>query len=224
MTAVVPRTQIAPRPLFCPIAHLHRDREVAEAVRAGRFTHAGVTRHLGREPDWLGAPLPDDEEWRIEWSKFYYGLDLAHAFRESGDPGFLRAWERLVRSWIRGVPVGADSSDVAARRITNWLYAWDAFAVAPGFPGLDEGLADELLASIAVEATYVGANLTPERNHRTLELYALFLVVAQTCSCWTSEPADPSLFTATNTCSRVSLIAYTLQNQFKTSWKPGFLF
>jgi hypothetical protein len=162
--------RVAPRPLFCAIEHLHRDRSVADSVRAGTFTHAGITRSLGTEPDWLGAPLPEDDEWRIEWVKFYYGLDLAHAYRETGDPGYLAAWERLVRSWIRSVPAGHDASDVTARRIQNWLYAWDAFGA------LGEEFATELVASIAEQTAHVRANLTHERNHRTLELHALFLV------------------------------------------------
>jgi hypothetical protein len=160
----------APRPVFCAIEHLHRDRAVADAVRSGEFTHAGITRRLGTEPDWLAAPLPQDEEWRIEWVKFYYGLDLAHAFRETGDTAYRTAWERLVRSWIRTVPAGRDSADVTARRIQNWLYAWQALGE------LDEDFAAELGASIALQAAHVHAQLTPERNHRTLELYALFLV------------------------------------------------
>ena len=168
--ATAAHVRVAPRPLFCAIEHLHRDRGVADSVRAGTFTHVGVTRRLGTEPDWIGAPLPEDDEWRIEWVKFYYGLDLAHAYRETGDAGYLAAWERLVRSWIRTVPAGHDSSDVTARRIQNWLYAWDAFGA------LDEGFATELVASIAEQAAHVRANLTHERNHRTLELHALFLV------------------------------------------------
>ena len=171
-----PRPLLAPRPLFCAIEHLHRDRAVADAVRAGRFTHCGVTRAVGTDPDWLGAALPEDEEWRIEWVKFYYGLDLAHAFRETGDAGYLHAWERLVRSWLEQVPPDRDASEVAARRIQNWLYAWGSFASAPDFPGLSPGLADELLASLAAQAAHVRTTLTPERNHRTLELYALFLL------------------------------------------------
>ena len=58
--------------------------------RAGRFTCAGETRELGTEPDWLGADLPADEEWRIEWVKFYYGLDLAHAYRDDRRPALPR--------------------------------------------------------------------------------------------------------------------------------------
>ena len=35
---------------------------------------------------------------------------------------------------------------------------------------------ETVLRSIDEQAAYVRANLAPERNHRTLELYALFLV------------------------------------------------
>jgi glycosyltransferase involved in cell wall biosynthesis len=166
----------APRPVFCVTAHERRDLGVAQAVSEGRFTFAGVTCELGTVPDWLGAALPPDEEWRIEWSKFYYARDLAFAFAETGDVHFLRAWERLVDSWIAQVPAGHDTSDVAARRIQNWIYAWQDFASAPAFPGLAPGLPERLAGSIAEQASHVRHTLSPERNHRTLELYALFLV------------------------------------------------
>jgi hypothetical protein len=29
--------------------------------------------------------VPEDEEWRIDWVKSYYGPDLADAFRATGD-------------------------------------------------------------------------------------------------------------------------------------------
>ncbi|HEX8722079.1 MAG TPA: alginate lyase family protein [Pyrinomonadaceae bacterium] len=164
-----------PRPVFCVVADAYRDLAVAEAVCAGRFTHAGVTLELGREPDWLTSAFPEDAEWRIEWSKFYYGLDLAHAYRETGDARFPSAWERLVRSWVRQVPVGFDVSDVSARRILNWIYAWDSFANESRFDGFAAGFEDELLASLAAQVGHLRGHLTAERNHRTLELYALFV-------------------------------------------------
>jgi Heparinase II/III-like protein/Heparinase II/III N-terminus len=167
---------IVPRPVFCVTAHERRDRRIAEEVSAGLFTFAGVTRRLGTEPDWLGAELPPDEEWRIELGKFYYGRDLAHAFAQTGEARFLSAWERLVGSWIAQVPSGWDTSDVAARRIQNWIYAWREFASARAFASLAPGFTERLAASIAEQAAHVRATLTPERNHRTLELYALFLV------------------------------------------------
>ena len=63
----------------------HRDRAVAEDACVGRFTIAGETVDVGARPDWLGVALPEDDEWRIEWTKFYYGLDLAHAFAATGE-------------------------------------------------------------------------------------------------------------------------------------------
>ncbi len=169
------RPRIRPRPVFCIIADVYRDRALAEAVCAGRFTHAGLTLELGQEPDWLNSTFPPDAEWRIEWSKFYYGLNLAHAYRETGDDCFPLAWERLARSWIRQVPVGFDASDVSARRIQNWIYAWDSFANASRFEGFAEGFEEELTASLAAQVAHLREHLTAERNHRTLELYALFI-------------------------------------------------
>ena len=161
---------------------------MAEAVAAGRFTHAQVTLDLGLPPDWLGADLPPDEEWRIEWNKFYYGLDLAHAYSTTGRRRFLDAWELLVTSWIEQCEVGLDTTDVAARRIQNWIYAWERFASAPAFDGLSAGIEHRLLDSLGDQVAYVRERLTPgpERNHRTLELYAL-LVAALAFP----EPLDP---------------------------------
>jgi hypothetical protein len=176
MSRVVPLAPPSPRPVYCVTEHDRRDLAVAEAVAAGRFSYFGTTLELGLDPDWTGADLPADEEWRIAWSKFYEGLDLAHAFRETGERRFLEAWEALVSSWIGRVPVGGDSSDVAARRVQNWIYAWQRFASAPSFDGLSPGLAEELVASIGEQSAWIRDHLTPARNHRTLELYALFLV------------------------------------------------
>src|SRR6185295_11844542 len=113
-----------------PIAHLHERLDVAEAVCEGRFTHQGLALELGLPPDWYHRALPGDEEWRIEWWKQYEGLDLAHAFHTTGERRFADAWESLVESFVEQVPVSADSSDVAARRITNWIYAWSSFGEA----------------------------------------------------------------------------------------------
>jgi uncharacterized heparinase superfamily protein len=165
--------RIAPRPVHCVTAHEHRDLERAEAVAAGRFDIAGEVLTLGTEPDWLGAELPADEEWRIEWVKFAYGNDLAHAYAQTGEPRHQAAWERLVGSWIRQVPPDHDAAEVTARRILNWIYAWQGFDAAGAelAPGLDTAL----LRSIAGQVRHVRENLAPERNHRTLELYALLI-------------------------------------------------
>jgi Heparinase II/III-like protein/Heparinase II/III N-terminus len=166
----------APQPVVCVIDHLYRDLSVAEAARQGRFTHAGIELDLGRNPDWFNGGLADDLEWRIEWVKLYEGLDLAHAYTVTGHVDYLTAWEDLVEAFCDQVAVGADVTDVSARRMQNWLYAWRRFADAPHFTGLRPGLADRLTQRILEDADHLRAHLTAQRNHRTLELYALLIV------------------------------------------------
>ena len=168
--------QINPRRVFCVIEHAYQNHEIAEAVCRNRFAIAGTTLDLEGSFDWRVNPLPNNEEWQIEWHKFYYGLDLAHAFSQTGDVKFLRVWEKLVRSFIRQVPVDFASADVLARRVQNWIYARQIFAEARYFKGLSGDFEREFLAGIAAQTKYLRENLTPERNHRTLELYALFIV------------------------------------------------
>jgi uncharacterized heparinase superfamily protein len=158
-----------PRPVHCVTEHEHRDRALADAVAAGRFTFAGETRELGLEPDWLDADLPEDEEWRIDWVKFYYGLDLADAFRATGASVYLQAWERLVASYVLQVPPEHDDSEVTARRVLNWIYAWQRL------PEVDPFVAHALLEHLGQQVQHVRRTLSPERNHRTLELYALLI-------------------------------------------------
>jgi hypothetical protein len=167
--------EVRPRPVCCVIEHLHRNRIVADDACRGRFTELGITLELGPEPDWLGAEYPADEEWRIAFGKFYFGLDLATAFAQTGDPRYLCAWEGLVASWIEQVPLGSESTDTVARRMLNWVYAWSRFAEAPAFGGLARGLDLLLLASLSAQADWLRSHLTAARNHRTLELYALFV-------------------------------------------------
>lgn len=166
----------APQPVICVIEHLYRDLSVAEAARQGRFTHAGIELDLGRTPDWINGGLADDLEWRIEWVKLYEGLDLAHAYIVTGQVDYLTAWEDLVEAFCDQVGVGTDVADVSARRMQNWLYAWRRFADAPHFTGLRPGLADRLTQRILEDADHLRAHLTSQRNHRTLELYALLIV------------------------------------------------
>jgi hypothetical protein len=168
------QTQIKMRPVFCVIEHLHRDLALAENVSHGRFTLGGITRELGLSFDWLTANFPNDPEWRMDLSKFYYGLDLAFAGNETGNPQFLNAWGQLLTSWIKQVPTDLDPNEVIGRRLLNWIYAWSAFK--ENSDGMSDELEQLLFASIDQQSRYLRRNLSAERNHRTLELYALFIV------------------------------------------------
>jgi hypothetical protein len=144
----VGRPPTTPRPVLCVIDELGRDLAVARAARAGRFSHCGVTLDLGRRPDWINGGLADPE-WRIEWVKLYEGLDLAHACvghrstATTSPPG--RTWSSRSATRCRS---GTTRSDVSARRLQNWLYAWQRFAADPDFAGLRPGLEDLLVSRI----------------------------------------------------------------------------
>jgi len=181
-------TQIRPRPVFCVIEHAYRDRKIADDVCAGKFTENGVTLELGLEPNWLKDGLPHDEEWQIAWIKFYFGLDLAAAYVETGEARFQHAWEKLIASWIRQAHADFGPTDAHGRRIQNWIYAWNIFADSPHFAGLAEGLDEKIVASVAEQIRYLRNHLTAERNHRTLELYALLIAALAL-----PEAADPDL-------------------------------
>ncbi|HET6977076.1 MAG TPA: heparinase II/III family protein [Pyrinomonadaceae bacterium] len=163
------------RDVFCIIENVYTDLDLANAVSQGIFTNAGKTIEIGTETDWRSTKLPQDEEWKIEWYKFYFGLDLAHAFATTGDEVYRSTWKRLVQSWIAQMHVGCDSSDVAARRILNWIYAWNSFTRASAVSRGELHFENQLVASLGSHVRHLRQHLTAERNHRTLELYALFI-------------------------------------------------
>ena len=81
-------------------------------------------------------------------------------------------------SWIEHVPAGVDTADVAARRVSELdLRLARASATAPGFAGLHPAAERALLAGLERDVAHVRAqpDARPERNHRTLELYALLV-------------------------------------------------
>ncbi|NUR55582.1 MAG: alginate lyase family protein [Acidobacteria bacterium] len=166
----------APQPVYCATEHLHRDIALARAVCEGRFTHAGVTIAIDGEPDWTYMDIHADREWWIEWTKFYYALDLAHAYCATDDRRFLDTWQRLLGGWAADVPADFGPTDAIGRRLQNWIYSWNALASSLAFPGLPRVVEDTIVGSMMRQAQYLRAHLTPERNHRTLELYALLVV------------------------------------------------
>jgi hypothetical protein len=167
--------QIRPRPLFCVVEHAHASRAVAEEVCAGKFTENGTTLELGLNPNWQAGGLNEDEEWQIAWIKFYFGLHLATAFAETGELRFQYAWESLVDSWIRQAQPDLGPADAFGRRIQNWIYAWNIFASSPHFRGFNNGLEERIVVSLAQQTGHLINHLEAERNHRTLELYALLV-------------------------------------------------
>lgn len=148
-------------------------RAYADSVVEGRFTFNYETYRLEPGFDWTANPSADIE-WLILLHKFYYAPGLGRAWAETGDRRYLDCWMDLTRGWMDSTPVGFLTSDVAGRRLQNWAFAWQYFAdVAP--PAFEE----RFLESIRQQAQRLRDNLTPARNHRTLELLALLLTAIQ---------------------------------------------
>ena len=148
-------------------------RERIDALVDGRFELNGETHVLTEPMDWLHNPSAD-LEWQIMLHKFYYAVGLGLAWRDSGDDRYLRRWIELTDSWIEQTPPGFIATDVTGRRVQNWIYAFHLF-VAEAHAPLPAGFLTRFLASIDVQVRHLCTHLAPERNHRTLALYAIFL-------------------------------------------------
>jgi hypothetical protein len=81
----------------------------------------------------------------------------------------------LTSFWIETVPLGFLSSDVAGRRIQNWIFAHYYFVTCEETLSIPSEYYVKFLESISQQVNHLCEHLTPARNHRTLELYAIFL-------------------------------------------------
>ena len=94
------------------------------------------------------------------------------------DARYLQRWVALIDGWMRVTPPGFIAADVTGRRVQNWIYSLHLFvghAAHPTGALLPAGFHRRLLHALHVQVEFLCANLTPKRNHRTLELYAIFL-------------------------------------------------
>ncbi|MFO1219226.1 MAG: alginate lyase family protein [Burkholderiaceae bacterium] len=150
-----------------------------EALMQGRFEFNHELHTLPDPVDWLANPSAD-VEWHILLHKFYYAPGLGAAFLQTGDADYARRWMQLIDGWMRSVPPGFIAADVTGRRVQNWIYSLRAFAdaravhpdrVAP----IDAAFLRRMLESLREQVEFLCTHLTSKRNHRTLELYAIFL-------------------------------------------------
>ena len=148
------------------------DSDYLRDVLTNRFCFNGESYDLGSEIVWLANPS-EDVEWHILLHKFYYGVGLAEQYRNLGDLRYLDHLVALIESWIDSVPANYIATDVTGRRVQNWIYAWYVLQRAGAL--LPPTFEEKLLGSIAEQVEAILENLAPARNHRTLELYAVFL-------------------------------------------------
>lgn len=161
--------EVFPRvdPEQAPTAQLQR-------LMRGEYEFNGEAHTLGMLPEWLANPSADIE-WQILLHKFYYAPGLVALAADTGDARYFDRWLQLTSSWLGKVPPGFIAADVTGRRVQNWIYAWQLALRGPFAEHIDAPFHDALIASIALQTDFLCANLTPKRNHRTLELHAIVL-------------------------------------------------
>ena len=183
------------RPPYCtwqPAALLHhfqtratphyfaqRDEEQAshpqiEQLLAGCFVYNNEAHHLPTGFDWTVNPS-QDREWLILLHKFYFAPGLGADFVAQGDMRYVHKWLELTASWIDTVPLDFLPSDVTGRRVQNWIFAHYYFVTMTKTTMLPLRFYLKFLRSLHQQVTYLCSHLTPARNHRTIELYAIFM-------------------------------------------------
>ena len=169
----------APRAVqYYPVADADETRpQKIEALLHGFFEFNHETCRLIDPIDWLHNPSAD-VEWHILLHKFYYAVGLGMAFERSADARYLQRWVSLIDGWMRSTPPGFIAADVSGRRVQNWIYSYHHFVTHAAHDTgahIDPAFHTRLLHSIHEQVEYLCEHLTPKRNHRTLELYAIFL-------------------------------------------------
>lgn len=144
-------------------------------ILMNQFEFNGERHTFPSSPLWL-TNLSSDHEWLILLHKFYYAVGLGLAYRATEDPRYAKKWVDLTTSWIHTVPLDFLPSDVAGRRIQNWIFAHYYFVNTTNLPScLTPDFYYSFLKSLHDQISYLRDHVTKARNHRTLELCAIFL-------------------------------------------------
>jgi hypothetical protein len=149
-------------------------REKIENILIDRFEFNQESHTTSAPIRWTENPS-HDREWLILFHKFYYAVGLGMAYHETAEPRYAEKWVELTSSWIDAVPLDFLPSDVAGRRIQNWIFAHYYFVTLHQPAGIGPDFYVRFLESLHRQVCYLREHLTPARNHRTLELCAIFL-------------------------------------------------
>lgn len=157
-------------------------RDKIDAILTNGFTFNSESYRLAEPIDWSTNPSTD-LEWHVLLHKFYYAVGLGMAYQASGERRYCERWVALTESWIAQAPndfcanpdLRLETSQVTGRRIQNWIYAYYYFVATADGGVIPTGFHRRFLHSLHDQVEYLRNHLSPARNHRTLELYAIFL-------------------------------------------------
>ncbi len=148
--------------------------EKMAGVLENRFEFNDEPHQLAIHFDWTKNPS-SDKEWLILLHKFYYAVGLGEEYVKTGDERYAKKWLELTQHFIDNVPVDFLSSDVVGRRVQNWIFAHYYFIGQRETHLITPEFYLKFLGSLHSQVSYLCNNLTPARNHRTIELYAIFM-------------------------------------------------
>lgn len=160
---------------FLPSSGVDKHINNAERILANEFDFNNEPHKLAAKFDWQCNPS-QDLEWLILLHKFYYLKDLAGAYDCTLDERYAEKWLSLIDTWIAQVPDGFIDSQVTGRRLQQWLLSYHTFVSKWRSPVITPVFFGRFIHSVNSQTHYLCTHLTPEGNHRTLELYAIFLV------------------------------------------------
>jgi hypothetical protein len=150
----------------------------AADILSNRFSYTGETFQF--EPEFSWKPNPSfDKEWQIAFHKHYFLIDLVQAYRHTGEVIYLDKWQYLIQSWITEMGSGyiiLSDAQVEAKRMESWCIAFMLLKGTKWHEHIQGCFIRQLLTRIAEETHYISQNLKPVRNHRTFQLYAIYLV------------------------------------------------
>lgn len=147
-------------------------RQRADGVLAGTFRFLNHAERL------------DSVDWRVRhvghlWSYnlhyFAYGVDLAHGWRETGDPRYAERFESLASSWIAQTAGGAGDGwepYAVSMRVPYWVYATLLFG-----DSLDGGFRTSMARSLAAQLAWLERRLERhiQANHLQKNYFALLV-------------------------------------------------
>jgi len=149
-------------------------REKIDSILNDRFEFNQESHTVPSPIRWTVNPS-HDREWLILLHKFYYSVGLGMVYHETEAARYAEKWVDLTSSWIDAVPLDFLPSDVAGRRIQNWIFAHYYFVTLHQSACIGPEFYVRFLESLHDQICYLREHLTPARNHRTLELCAIFL-------------------------------------------------
>ena len=158
---------------FPVIDPLETDPGKMERIVSHDFVFHHESHHLGTPINWLMNPS-QDREWMFMLHKFYYGVGLGTRYQETQDNRYAHTWVELTESWIDQVSLDFLPSRVAGRRIQNWIFSHFFFIHPNSRFSPPPQFYLKFLRSLFQQVQYLAEHLDKARNHRTLELCAIF--------------------------------------------------